>query len=162
MIHAGIAATITSDISKLEFSIDRFECESVRLLKILDKQLEGRDFLCGNGKGCFTLADMACYGYAASHWWAGIDIKQHNLLNVVRWLSLLGEKESIRSGCQVPGVSNFGEKGPLFEEMRTNIGLQEKVENHAKEDGRFYFGWKDLAQMFAENISVPFASHVKK
>ena len=147
----------------MEFSIKRFENESIRLLKVLDDRLTGLDFLCGKEKGHFTLADIARYGYAASYWWAGIDLKDHGLLNVLRWLTMLGEKKSIASGCLVPGVSNFGAKGPTFEKMRVDLDLQSKIEAHARENSRPYFGWKDLSDMFAkDNDSIPFSSHVNK
>lgn len=163
MYFKRIAAPITSDISKLEFSIQRFENESIRLLTVLNDRLNGRDFLCGKGKGSFTLADIACYGYAASYWWAGIDLKGHNLLNVLRWLTLLGEKKSIKEGCLVPGVSNFGAKGPIFEKMRVDLDLQSRIELHAKDNSRQFFGWKDLSHMFADSSdNIPFSTHVCK
>lgn len=163
MYFKRIAAPVTSDISQLEFSIKRFENESIRLLNVLDDRLEGRDYLCGKGRGSFTLADIACYGYAASYWWAGISLKEQKLLNVLRWLTLLGEKESISSGCLVPGVSNFGSKGPIFEKMRLDLNLQSRIEAHAKDNSRPFFGWKDLSEMFADTPnSIPFSSHVCK
>ena len=38
--------------------LQRFTLEAQRLLRILDKQLAGRDYLCGDN---FTIADIACY-----------------------------------------------------------------------------------------------------
>ena len=108
MYFKRTATPITSDPPRLQFAMDRFECESVRLLKVLDNLLAGQDFICGGGKGCFKLDDIACYGYAESHWWAGINMKRQNLLNFLRWLPLLRAKESILVRYSVPGVSNCG------------------------------------------------------
>ena len=84
-------------------------------------------------------------------------------MNVLRWLNLLGEKKSIKAGCLVPGVSNFGVKGPIFEKMREDLDLQSRIESHAKDNSRHYFGWKDLSDMFADsNDDIPFSSHVCK
>lgn len=67
----------------------------------------------------------------------------------------------------VPGVSVFGPEGPLFETLRTDVGLQKRVEALAKSAGRGpLFGWKDPVALFKEADdaqgsagAVPFASH---
>ena len=135
------------------------ERESVRLLEVLDRRLEGRHWLCGGpGRGSFTLADIACYGYAASHWWAGLDVS--GLPNLRRWLGAVGARPAVAASMRVPGVGVFGETGPTFEDLRTGPALREKVEASAERGGRPYFGWKDLASMFTKDDAVPFASHV--
>lgn len=67
MYMKRIAAPIADDTNKVEFSISRFERESYRLLFILETRLAGREYLCGGGSGAYSLADVSCYGYAASH-----------------------------------------------------------------------------------------------
>ena len=62
---------------------------------------------------------------------------------------------------EVPGVSNFGSEGPIFENMRLDFNLQSRIEAHAKDNGRPFFGWIDLSEMFADTSnSIPFSSHV--
>ena len=42
----------------IPYAIDRYTKETDRLLGVLDRRLEGRDFICGG----YSIADMACYG----------------------------------------------------------------------------------------------------
>lgn len=42
---------------KIPYAIDRYQKESKRLYGVLNKQLEGRDFIAGE----YSIADMACY-----------------------------------------------------------------------------------------------------
>ena len=74
MYFKRIASPVTKDQSKLEFSIKRFELETLRLMMVIENRLSGdgagnRKYLVGDQ---LTLADIACYGYAAAHWWTGI------------------------------------------------------------------------------------------
>jgi Glutathione S-transferase len=62
MYMKRIAAPIADDLRKVEFSINRFERESYRLLSILETRLAGREYLCGEAAGAYSLADVACYG----------------------------------------------------------------------------------------------------
>ena len=161
MYMKRIAAPVADDISKVEFSIRRFEKECDRLLSILETRLEGREYLCGETSGAYSLADVACYGYAASHWWAGLDVS--NLPNLQAWLERVGKRRAIKRSVAVPGVSVFGPEGPLFETLRTDGELQKRVESLAERAGRGpLFGWKDLVALFKKADAqgqVPFASH---
>merc|ERR1719422_851347 len=40
---------------KIEYAIDRYSMETKRLVDVLDKHLEGKEFVCGE----YTIADMA-------------------------------------------------------------------------------------------------------
>ena len=46
----------------IPYAIDRYTKETDRLLGVLDRRLEGRDFICGG----YSIADMACYGWVFS------------------------------------------------------------------------------------------------
>ena len=95
-------ATCANEVSALQFSIDRFHAECVRLLQVLETRLKERDYLCGPGRGEFSLADLACHGYAYSHWWAGISVEEMPALR--RWLDAVAAKPSVQRGLKVPGV----------------------------------------------------------
>ncbi len=64
---------------KIPYAIERYERETGRLYGVLDKRLEGREFIAGD----YSIADMACYPWAAAHEWHYIDLAQFG--NVRRW-----------------------------------------------------------------------------
>ena len=43
---------------KIEYAINRYAMETKRLFDVLDKQLEGRSYICGEQ---YTIADMAVF-----------------------------------------------------------------------------------------------------
>jgi GST-like protein len=64
---------------KIPYAIDRYERETLRLVGVLDKQLAGRAFVCGDA---YTIADMASYPWIVSHAaQEGLD----SFPNVQRW-----------------------------------------------------------------------------
>ncbi len=65
---------------KIPYAIDRYQRESERLYGVLDRQLAGREFIAGAG---LSIADLACYPWAASHDWHYVDIARYP--NVQRW-----------------------------------------------------------------------------
>ncbi|NJM91213.1 MAG: hypothetical protein HC863_02905, partial [Myxococcales bacterium] len=48
---------------KVPYAIDRYTREVSRLYGVLNKQLEGRDYICG----AYSIADMACYPWIVPH-----------------------------------------------------------------------------------------------
>jgi len=81
------------------FAIGRFIAEAERCLQMLNDQLaeSGGPFLLG--ASC-TLADVACFAYAASAFWANADISQMPYLT--EWLHMLHARPSFRTGITIP------------------------------------------------------------
>jgi len=153
MYFKRIATTSVADIARLQFGIDRFHAECVRLVKILDARLANRDYICGPGRGVYTLADIACWGYAASFFWAGIDVE--GLAALQRWLSRLGERPAVVAGARVPGVPILGATGVLFEDMRTDASIQDTLTTGARRAGRPFFNWDDMKALAGtQNVEV--------
>ncbi len=48
---------------KIPYAIERYRKEASRLYAVLNKQLEGKDYICGQ----YSIADMACYPWTVSH-----------------------------------------------------------------------------------------------
>lgn len=88
------------------FSIHRFRTESSRLLGVLDEQLAKARFVCGDN---LTIVDIACYPYARSYFWAGVDVTPY--VHLRRWLDDLDGRESFQRGITVPMANRefFGE-----------------------------------------------------
>jgi GSH-dependent disulfide-bond oxidoreductase len=75
---------------KLPWAIDRYHRESRRLLAILDNQLKGKDYVCGD----YSIADMACYPWARGSGWGGIDVS--GLGHLAAWLKRVEERPAVK------------------------------------------------------------------
>lgn len=88
---------------KFEYSIDRFAMEVKRQLDVLDKQLEGKEFICGDE---FSIADIAIwpwYGalvlnrvYEATEF-----LSTHTYTNVNRWAKSIDQRPAVKRGIMV-------------------------------------------------------------
>lgn len=88
---------------KIEYAIDRFTMEAKRIVDVLDKQLEGKEYVCGDE---YTIADIAIFpwircldkGYNASEF---LQLDQYT--NVNRWIKTLESREGVQRGLRVNG-----------------------------------------------------------
>ncbi len=86
---------------KYQPAIDRYQNETKRLYKVLDQRLEGRDYLCGAGRGEYTIADIIMFPWPNIHGWAGVEIA--DLPNLSRWRTAIRERPAVQRGLAVPG-----------------------------------------------------------
>jgi len=100
---------------KVPYAIDRYTNEANRLYGVLNKRLEGRDYICDE----YSIADMACVGWARGWERQGQDIKQFP--NVGRWLDTVLARPAVKRGIAVAeelrnpaGISTPEEKSILF------------------------------------------------
>lgn len=88
---------------KVEYAIDRFTMEAKRIVDVLDNQLEGKDYVCGDE---YTIADIAIFpwircldkGYNASEF-----LQLQEYTNVQRWMKTLEERDAVKRGLRVNG-----------------------------------------------------------
>jgi len=73
--------------------LTRFNAESQRLLRVLDKQLEGKRFVCGED---FTIADIAIFPWIRGYKWSKIDITLH--ANVLAWKERVRHRPGVKRG----------------------------------------------------------------
>lgn len=73
---------------KIPYAIDRYVNETARLYGVLNKQLQGRDFIAGE----YSIADMACFPWIAAYTRQQIDI--HQFPNVKRWFNTIHQREA--------------------------------------------------------------------
>lgn len=92
---------------KIPYAIDRYANEARRLLGVLDKQLEGKEFVIGDE---YTIADISMVG-----WVNGLDkgynakeyLKLEEFKNVNAWLQRLLQRQAVQDGMKVcPFPSN--------------------------------------------------------
>jgi len=90
---------------KIEYAIDRFSMEAKRIVDVLEKHLEGKEYVCGDE---YTIADMAIYPWFLCLEWgykAGEFLQLQEYTNVQRWMKTLGEREAVKRGVR---VNSFG------------------------------------------------------
>lgn len=79
------------------YAIDRYVRESRRLLEVLDRRLEGRDWLAGDD---ISIADMATYPWARAWPWAKVDAG--GLDNLAAWFARLEARPAVRRALTIP------------------------------------------------------------
>ncbi|GAB2185691.1 glutathione S-transferase N-terminal domain-containing protein [Roseibium sp. LAB1] len=81
---------------------ERYRDETRRLLGVLDRQLEGREFIIGND---YTIADMACWPWARNingFYEAGEVTGFASFTNVVRWVDTCMSRPASRKAVDIP------------------------------------------------------------
>jgi len=79
------------------FAIERYVTESRRLLEVLDRQLEGRQYLVGDQ---FTIADIATYPWARSYPWARVPID--GLDHLSAWFDRIDARPATQRALEIP------------------------------------------------------------
>jgi GST-like protein len=72
---------------KIPFAVDRYRNETARLYKVLNKRLQGREWLTGDA---YSIADIAAYGWAAPYNLFGLDLDEYPELE--RWLEAIASR----------------------------------------------------------------------
>jgi GST-like protein len=76
---------------KIPHAIERYKKETARLYGVLEKRLEGRDYIAAD----YSIADIACYPWAALHETLGQAMEPFP--NVRRWLSRIAARPAVIS-----------------------------------------------------------------
>ena len=79
------------------YSIQRYVDESRRLLDVLDKRLDGRDFLVGD---TYSIADIATYPWARAWPWAKLDIT--GLDHLKAWFQRIDNRPAVQKALTIP------------------------------------------------------------
>lgn len=90
----------------IPYALNRYINETKRLYEVLDSRLEARDFLVGEGRGKYTLADIKTATWVIGHGFAGIPRKDVPA-NVTRWLDGFKKRETFVAGLKVPSESQL-------------------------------------------------------
>lgn len=83
-----------------EYSEDRYSKEAKRLYGVLDRRLEGRDYIAGAGRGEYTITDMACWPWVSRFDWQQIDLNDYP--NVRDWYVRIAARPAVTRGYDVP------------------------------------------------------------
>lgn len=80
---------------KIAYGIDRYTNEVNRLYGVMNKRLEGRDFLADT----YSIADMASFGWIVPHANQGQDLA--DFPNLQRWFEALKSRPAVARGLEV-------------------------------------------------------------
>lgn len=81
---------------KIPEAIDRYQHETRRLYEVLDRQLQGRDYICDE----YSIADIAAWPWVKLHDWAGVATEGLDALE--GWIERVGKREAVQRGIAVP------------------------------------------------------------
>jgi GST-like protein len=81
---------------KAPYAEERYSKEARRLYGVLDRQLEGREFIAGE----YSIADMATWPWISRFEWQQIDLS--DFPNVRDWYVRIAERPAVQRGYQVP------------------------------------------------------------
>ena len=81
---------------KIEYAIERYQKETMRLYSVLNKQLKDYEYLAGD----LSIADIATWPWVRGYQWAGLEIEE--LPHLQRWLDVLAERPAFQKGIEVP------------------------------------------------------------
>jgi GST-like protein len=81
---------------KAPYAEERYHKEALRLYGVLERRLEGRDFVAGD----YSIADIATWPWIARFEWHKVDLNQFP--NVKRWYVSIAQRPAVQKGYQVP------------------------------------------------------------
>ena len=85
---------------KSAYAEERYSKEARRLYGVLDKRLEGREYMAGAGRGEYSIADMATWPWVSRYEWQEVDL--HEFPGVRDWYVRVAERPAVQRGYQVP------------------------------------------------------------
>ena len=80
---------------KSDYAEERFRREVARLYGVLDRRLEGLDYICND----YSIVDMACWPWARSSRRQGVD--KAELPSVKRWFDAMSARPGVQMGMEL-------------------------------------------------------------
>ena len=85
---------------KAPYAEERYGKEAQRLYGVLDRRLQGRDFIAGE----YSVADIATWPWASRFEWQGVDLAVFP--NVRSWYERIAARPAVQKGYDVPARGN--------------------------------------------------------
>ncbi len=85
---------------KAPYAEERFHKEAQRLYGVLDRRLEGRDYIAG----AYSIADIAIWPWISRFEWQEIDLAAYP--NVREWYARIADRPAVQTGYHVPKYVN--------------------------------------------------------
>ena len=80
---------------QIPYAIDRYVNETARLYGVLDRRLEGREYVAGD----YSIADMAIYPWAKG--WELQRQRLEDFPNMAAWLARMGKRSAVQRAYQI-------------------------------------------------------------
>ncbi|RFU35352.1 hypothetical protein B7463_g985, partial [Scytalidium lignicola] len=119
------------------WGIQRYVGETERLYGVLDAHLKDRDYIVGPGRGKYSIADIANFGWINMSLALGIDLEKQ-FPNVFKWWERIYARPAVKKGLAVPSESRFSIEA-IKEQIKENPEFKENYDkslekiNKAKE-----------------------------
>ena len=81
---------------KSDYAEARFRSEVARLYGVLDRRLEGRNYICDD----YSIADMACWPWVSRYEWQQVNLADYP--NVRSWYQHLLARDAVQKGYHIP------------------------------------------------------------
>jgi GST-like protein len=81
---------------KIPSAIDRYQGESKRLFRVLDRHLASHEYLAGD----YSIADIANWAWVRTHNWSGVAID--DLPHLQRWVEQIRQRPAVQLGLLQP------------------------------------------------------------
>ena len=98
---------------KIPFAIDRYQRECRRLFEVLERRLEGREWLAGER---YTIADIANYAWVRTHRWSGVDVS--GLPRLADWRHRIRSRPAVERGLAVPAPAEARDEAVFARDAR--------------------------------------------
>jgi GSH-dependent disulfide-bond oxidoreductase len=82
---------------KIDYAINRYQEETSRLYRVLDRRLADSEYLAGD----YSIADVATWPWVRIHDWAGVSVD--GMPHLERWIAAIAERPAVLKGVDVPG-----------------------------------------------------------
>ena len=80
---------------KIDYAIERYTDEANRLYGVLEKQLDGRDYVAGD----YSIADIALYPWSRTADWQGVDLADYP--NVRAWQQRIEARPAVQHALEL-------------------------------------------------------------
>ncbi len=94
----------------IDYAVDRYTNEANRLYAVLDRRLDGRDYLVGD----YSIADMATMPWLRRPERQGVEIDEYP--NVKRWRQAILDRPAVERGLEV--LADRSRPGPIDDKAR--------------------------------------------
>ena len=101
---------------KIDYAMTRYSKEANRLYGVLDRRLEGRDYVAD----AFSIADIAIFPWTRSYQRQNVEIEDY--ANVVRWRKRMIERPAVAKGMQAGAEFNADLRELSLEEWKRLFG----------------------------------------